>query len=99
MYPNDNIFWYGGTMRQMTHQGQLGNAIRVARRSQGLTQQQLADKAGVGRVWLSQAERGKPTVQIREVFKVLKALGKSLTIDDEPEDLLALVLGDDYKQR
>lgn len=81
-------------MRHITHQGHLGNAIRVLRKGQGLTQQQLADKAGVSLVWLCRAERGKETMQIDGVFKVLKALGKSLTIDDEPEDLLALVMGD-----
>ena len=44
-------------MHKLVHQGQLGAAIRQLRRDQGLTQRELADKAGVSAVWLSQAAR------------------------------------------
>ncbi len=80
-------------MRHIMHQGQLGHAIRILRQNEGLTQQELAAKAGVGRVWLSRAERGKPTVQIDQVFKVLNALGKTVNLEDKPPDLLEVLLG------
>lgn len=73
---------------RLTHQGQLGAAIRQMRRDRGLTQRQLAEMAGVSTVWLSNAETGKRSVQIDLVFKVLACLGKSLSIDDKPEDIL-----------
>ena len=76
-------------MYKLTHQGQLGAAIRQLRRDQGLTQRQLADMAGVSTVWLSNAETGKKSVQIDLVFNVLGCLGKSLSIDDLPIDILA----------
>lgn len=79
-------------MHKLVHQGQLGAAIRQLRRDQGLTQLELAEKAGVSAVWLSHAERGKRSVQINLVFKILDCLGKSLSIDDKPDDLLANVL-------
>ena len=82
-------------MYKIVHQGQMGAAIRQLRRDKGWTQQDLAEKAGVSVVWLSHAERGKRSVQIDLVFKVLECLGKSVSIDDPPEDLLALVLPPD----
>ena len=75
-------------MHKLVHQGQLGAAIRQLRRDQGLTQRELADKAGVSAVWLSQAERGKRSVQIDLVFRILDCLGKSLSIDDKPQVIL-----------
>ena len=73
------------------HPGQLGQAIRNLRKDQGLTQQDLAERAGVSAQWLSGAENGKPTVEVGLVFRVLRALGCSLSIADEPVDILAMV--------
>ena len=78
-------------MYKLTHQGQLGAAIRQLRRDQGLTQRQLAEMAGVSTVWLSNAETGKRSTQIDLVFKVLGCLGKSLSIDDSPVDIRACI--------
>ena len=80
-------------MRQMTHQGQLGHAIRVKRRERGLTQVALAAAAGVSAPWLSAVENGKPGAEIGLIFKVLAALGLSLTIADAPGDPLDLIAG------
>ena len=58
----------------------IGNAVRTARKMKGLTQQQFADLAGVGRRFLSELEAGKPTCEIGRVLKVAAAAGLHLMI-------------------
>lgn len=53
----------------------LGKVIRDARKSQGLTQDQLAGMTGTGRRFISELENGKDTVQLGKVLLVLAALG------------------------
>ncbi len=60
--------------------GELGLAIRTARRAQGLTQDQLAAAAGVGVRFLIELERGKATVQLGKALAVLAALGCRVAI-------------------
>jgi y4mF family transcriptional regulator len=59
---------------------ELGTAIRVARREQGLRQDQLAAAANVGVRFIVDLEAGKPTAQIGKIFTVLDALGLTVTI-------------------
>ena len=75
----------------MMHAGQLGQAIRNLRKEQGLTQRNLAKMAGVSTPWLSNVENGKASVEIGLVFQVLRALGRTLSIADEPVDILSLI--------
>jgi y4mF family transcriptional regulator len=58
----------------------IGAAIRAERKAKGLTQQQFADLAGVGRRFLSELEAGKPTCEIGRVLKVAAAAGLHLMI-------------------
>lgn len=58
----------------------LGVAIRDRRQSQGLTQADLASRAGVSRQWLSQLENGKPSVEFGKVLVVLDVLDLHLGI-------------------
>ena len=53
----------------------IGNRVRAARRSMGMTQQRFADLAGVGRRFLIELERGKSTLEIGRVLSVCKAAG------------------------
>ena len=53
----------------------VGAAIRAARRADGLTQAQLAERAGVGRQWLVALERGHDRAELGKVVAVLAALG------------------------
>lgn len=53
----------------------LGQAIRSARKRQGLTQQQFADIVGVGVRFLSELERGKSTAEVGLVLRVLSGAG------------------------
>jgi y4mF family transcriptional regulator len=69
----------GSTVRRATD---LGNAVRTARKRQGLTQSELAARAGVGLRFLSELENGKPTVQLQRTMQVLSALGLTLGVYD-----------------
>ena len=57
----------------------LGDLIRRSRREQGLTQQQLADLAGVGRRYLLELEAGKDRAELGRALLVCAALGIDLT--------------------
>ncbi len=58
----------------------LGDAVRDARKSLGLTQPQLALAAGVGVRFIVDLEAGKPTVRLENVLQVLQALGATLSL-------------------
>lgn len=53
----------------------IGAAVRQARRNHGLTQTQLAGLAGTGLRFISELERGKPTVALDKTLAVLAVLG------------------------
>lgn len=52
----------------------LGHEIRRLRRRAGITQGDLADKAGVSRRWVIHIERGHVGGEIGNVMKVIRAL-------------------------
>ena len=58
----------------------IGAKIRSIRRAQGVSQETLAGLAGTGQRYISELERGKETARIREMLKVLDALGAGLYI-------------------
>jgi HTH-type transcriptional regulator/antitoxin HipB len=60
---------------------QIGTAVRNARRTQGLRQDQLAGAAGVGLRFIVELEAGKPTIQLGKAIQVLAALGYELSVD------------------
>ena len=55
--------------------GELGQKIAIRRKSLGVTQEGLAEMAGVSVRFLSSLERGKPTARLDTVLAVLDALG------------------------
>ena len=57
----------------------LGFVIRDRRRKLGLSQTELARKAGVGRQWIVAIERGKSGAELGLVLRTFSALGLSLT--------------------
>jgi HTH-type transcriptional regulator / antitoxin HipB len=59
----------------------LGTAIRSARLARGWTQDQLAERAGVSRRWVSEMEGGKSTAQIGKILVALEALDIELHND------------------
>jgi y4mF family transcriptional regulator len=62
-------------IRNTNHFGAL---VRLARQKQGLSQQHLADAAGVGRRFLSEVESGKSTLEFGKVLQVAAAAGIDL---------------------
>ena len=63
----------------------LGAAVREARRASGLSQEALAQRAGVGRQWLSRLETGSnPGAELRMVLDVLAALELAVELGPSP---------------
>lgn len=58
----------------------LGEAIRQRRKALGLTQTDAALSCGVGLRFLSELERGKPSVRLDKVLRILQGLGLELTL-------------------
>jgi len=59
----------------------LGAAIRHYRQAVGLTQAELAERAGLNRTYLSDLEQGRETEQVRRILRVLKQLGVRMTLE------------------
>ncbi|HSP42357.1 MAG TPA: helix-turn-helix domain-containing protein [Luteolibacter sp.] len=56
----------------------LGELVRDQRKQRGWSQSQLAEKACVSRLWVSQFENGKETVELGLVLKILRELDLGL---------------------
>jgi transcriptional regulator with XRE-family HTH domain len=59
----------------------IGDAIRRYRAQAGLTQEQLARRTGIRRVYLSEMESGKETEQIKRLLTILHELGVTVTFE------------------
>lgn len=64
----------------------LGEFVRRRRQASQLTQQQLGELAGVGTRLVSELERGKPTLRMDAVNKVLRVFGQMLGAVAAPRD-------------
>jgi y4mF family transcriptional regulator len=60
---------------------EMGKTIRYFRKQSGLTQQQLAELAGVGKTVLFDIEKGKESVQLNTLLKVLDTLNIKIKLD------------------
>lgn len=58
----------------------IGPALREYREAAGLTQEELAEMAGVHRSYLSELERGRETQQLRRILHLFKQLGVRATL-------------------
>ena len=56
----------------------VGENIKRLREGAGLTQQELADKVGVGRTWIAQIERGAKCPSIVFSAELAQVLGCSI---------------------
>ena len=59
---------------------ELAAEITKLRKAAGLTQAELADRAGVGLRFIREWEQGKPTVRLDKVKQVLDLLGYELFV-------------------
>jgi len=55
----------------------IGAELRKAREAAGLTQQQLADAAGVHRTYISLLERNKKPPTLDDLFRLCRGVGIS----------------------
>lgn len=58
----------------------FGNLVRERRQQLQLSQQEVADRAGVDRSWLSTVERGHPRAELGKVLRLVRALDMSLDL-------------------
>lgn len=59
----------------------IGKIIYAHRKKSGLTQKQLADIAGIGKTVVYDIEKGKETVRLNTLLKILSALNIKIKFD------------------
>ncbi|HLP92276.1 MAG TPA: helix-turn-helix transcriptional regulator [Nostocaceae cyanobacterium] len=62
----------------MDIRGSFGRAVRRRRRELDLSQEQLAEKSGLHRTYISSIELGKCNVSLDNIEKLAKALNMSI---------------------
>jgi len=62
---------------------EFGEIIKYHRNNSGLSQKELADLAGVGKTVIFDIEKGKATVQMDTLLKVLKVLNITIKLDSQ----------------
>lgn len=72
-----------GTLRIHSSE-ELGAFIRRTRKALGLRQGELAGVANVGLRFIVELERGKPSVQLGKVLRVLATLGCPVVVAPPP---------------
>jgi y4mF family transcriptional regulator len=72
----------------------MAGAVRGRRRDLGLTQAELATRAGVSRKWVYEFEAGKPAAELRLIMRVLDALGFTLELGYQDDARSNLTLSD-----
>ncbi len=56
----------------------LGKRLRCCRRGAGMTQEEVAERAGLHPTYIGQVERGEKNVTVESLGKILRALDSSL---------------------
>ncbi len=67
-------------LNQPERENEIAAFVRARRKSNTMTQTELAELAGVGLRFVSELERGKATVQLDATNKVLAVFGKRLGV-------------------
>lgn len=76
----------GSRTARVRNASDLGAAVAQARKERGLSQQELCDRAGVSRRWLSSVETGQNMrAEFTLVLQVLRALGTEFRMVDRPQ--------------
>jgi HTH-type transcriptional regulator / antitoxin HipB len=73
---------------------QLSGVIKLHRKKSGLTQKGLADLAGVGKTVIYDIEKGKETIQLDTIKKILSVLNIKIKFESP---LMELIDGSDEK--
>ena len=64
----------------------LGRAIAGIRRRRRLTQQRLADEAGMERSYLARLEAGASTLATERALRLLRRMGATVTVSIDEDD-------------
>lgn len=67
-------------MASISSARQLGGAVRAERKRRDWTQAALAERSGVSRAWLARFEAGHPAASLEQVFRVLAALDRDVSL-------------------
>lgn len=67
-------------MNKVSNAKELGTLVRQRRKQAGLTLKDAAGMSGVGIRFLSELERGKPTLQLGLAIEVLQLFGLELHV-------------------
>lgn len=74
VYNADQLSHNGGMRKNARLPKQLGKRIQVARRKAGLTQEDLADKVDISRVYMGYIEQGRNIPSLELLEKIAKKL-------------------------
>ena len=58
----------------------IGEQLKEERRRAGLTQEELAEKIGTKKSFISRVEKGKADIQLSTLVKVFRGLGRLVSI-------------------
>lgn len=76
---------------------EFGHIIRERRNAMGLTQEKLAEEAGLNRVSLAKLEKGKQRILFHDAIKLSSILG--ISIDPLKEHLSSKIIDQKYKEQ
>ena len=57
----------------------LGESLKEERRKAGLTQEQLAERIGTKKSYISRVENGHADIQLSTLFKIFQGLGRRVS--------------------
>jgi DNA-binding XRE family transcriptional regulator len=81
-YDVDPIVIYEASEKDDTREMEIGLMIRQARKEMGLTQEQLAEKSGTSKHYISRIENNKSGIELSTLVKIIEGgLGKRLRIN------------------
>lgn len=80
------IFPYGNINIMPYTSKDIGNLVKKARKSMGITQKELALTAGTGIRFIIDLEKGKPTSQLGKVLRILDTLGIKISTVPTPNE-------------
>ena len=58
----------------------LAQTLKEERKRAGLTQEELANKIGTKKTYISRLENGKADIQLSTLFRIFEGLGKRVTL-------------------
>ena len=58
----------------------IGEQLKEERRKAGLTQEQLADRIGTKKSFISRVERGRADIQLSTLVKVFRGVGRRISV-------------------